>query len=68
MVIGKIKRIGGNMVLDWISRLYSMLFKNGVVPESWRSTMIGPGRGCIDKMFILKQINEKIQEKKIGYM
>ena len=32
---------GGDRVVDWIWRLCNMAFENGVVPEDWRSDVIG---------------------------
>ena len=33
---------GGDRVVDWIWRCCNMAFESGVVPDSWRSSVIVP--------------------------
>ena len=44
---------GGDWVVDWIWRLWNIVFESGVVPGDWRSAVIvswykgkGKGTGC----------------------
>ena len=41
-VTGEMVKGGGDMVVDWIWRLFNMAFESGVVPEDWRSAVIVP--------------------------
>ena len=38
-VIGEMEKGGGDMVVDWIYRLFKMACENGVVPEDWRAAV-----------------------------
>ena len=35
-VTGRMIKVGGDRVVDWIWRLGKMVFERGVVPENWR--------------------------------
>ena len=39
-VIGVMVKGGGDMVVDWIWKLYNMAFESFVVPDDWRSAVI----------------------------
>ena len=41
-VTGEMIKGGGDRVMDWICRLYNMVFESGGVPEDWRSSAIDP--------------------------
>ena len=39
-VTGELIKSGGDIVVDWIWKLPSMIFENGVIIEDWRSAVI----------------------------
>ena len=41
-VTGEMVKGGGDVVVDWIWRLYNMAFENGVEPENCRPAVIVP--------------------------
>ena len=41
-VIGEMLKGGGDMVMNWIYRLWCMAFESDAVPYEWRSDMIAP--------------------------
>ena len=41
-ITGKMKKGGGDKVVDWIWRLCNIVFESCVVPENWRSAVIVP--------------------------
>ena len=45
---------GGDILVDWIWRLYNIVFERGVVPEHWRSAVVVP---------LLKSKLERIESK-----
>ena len=123
-ISGEMIKHGGEKVIDWIWKLCSKAFVEGIVPKDWRRAVIVPlykgkgekgvcrnyrgisllsvvgkiyagilvervrrvtedmigeeqgafrsGRGCVDQIFTLKQMSEKMREKKkslyLGFM
>ena len=42
VITGEMIKGRGDRVVDWIWRLYNMVFESGVVTESWRSAVTVP--------------------------
>ena len=52
-ISGELLKVGGEVVIEWLYKIYNMVWRTGVTPEDWQRAIIVP-------------IHKKISRRKYG--